>query len=253
MRLISERNIKLTIAYDGTAYHGWQRQTNAISVQEVLEEALSRICKEPITIYGAGRTDSGVHASGQVANFKTTARIPVDRIPYAINSVTPRDLVVYRAEEADQSFHTRYSAKGKVYVYRIYNAEFPSPFWRNFALHYPLHLDVSAMRKASEYLIGTHDFSSFRAAGSEVKTSVRTVKRLEITHKEELITIIAEADGFLYNMVRIIVGALLDVGSGKLQPDDVQKILLAKDRGIASPTAPSHGLTLLKVHYYEVD
>lgn len=242
-------NVKILLEYDGTNYHGWQRQKNACSIQEVLEEAISVMTGENIRITGAGRTDAGVHALGQVANFKTSTRIPLEKLPYAINSRLPDDIAVKSALAVPEDFHARLSAKAKVYTYTIYNAPFPSPLLRKYTYFFPLPLDMDAMRQATGLFVGIHDFSAFRASGSPVKTSVRRVNRLEVSRSDDLIRIEIEADGFLYNMVRIISGTLLDVGLHKICPEEVASIIASGDRDRAGKTLPPQGLCLLRVIY----
>lgn len=242
-------NVKILLEYDGTNYHGWQRQKNARSIQEVLEEAISAITGEKIRVNGAGRTDAGVHAAGQVANFKTNTRIPVEKLPYAINSRLPDDIVVKEARMVPEEFHARLSAKAKVYSYTIYNAPFPSPLLRNYTYFFPLPLDMGAMKEAASQFVGLHDFSAFRASGSPVKSSVRQINRLEINRCQDLIKIEIEANGFLYNMVRIIAGTLLDAGLHKINPGEVASIIRSGDRDRAGKTLPPQGLCLLKVVY----
>lgn len=242
-------NVKIELEYDGTRYHGWQRQNNAISIQEVLEEAISSITGEKISVIGAGRTDAGVHALGQVANFITNTRIPIDKLPYAINSKLPEDIIVKDAQIVPESFHARKSAKAKVYVYSILNSRFASPLQRYFSYFFPLPLDVEAMRKAGKYFLGVHDFAGFRSTGSAVKSSVREIYRLEVNKNNDLITIEIEANGFLYNMVRIISGTLLDVGISKISLDEIPAIIASRDRDRAGKTLPPQGLCLKKVIY----
>jgi len=243
------RNIKITIEYDGTSYHGWQMQENAKTVQGEIMKAIKKITGEEVNIIGAGRTDAGVHALGQVANFKTETKIPIDRIHRALNSVLPKDIVVKKAEEVDLSFHARYCAKEKEYVYAIYNSTVPSALWRNFTYHYSFPLDIEKMRKASKHFLGIHDFRAFMSTGSSIKDTVRSIKKLEIVKKREFVFIFISADGFLYNMVRIIAGTLLDVGIGKKAPEDIPKIIESGDRSLAGLTLPAHGLCLKKVYY----
>lgn len=244
------RNIKVTIAYDGTAYHGFQRQTEDLpTIQQVLEETLTMIVKHPVTVIGAGRTDAGVHARGQVINFHTDCRIPADRLALAMNSLLPPDIVAARAEDAEASFHAQFAAKGKVYTYHIYNSRIPSAFDRLYSWHIPQKLDVDKMRQAAKFIVGEHDFTAFRAAGSKAKTSVRHVRRVDIDCAPPHLYITAEANGFLYNMVRIITGTLLYVGKGKLSPDDVRRFVESGSRAEAGPTVPPQGLCLMEVKY----
>ncbi len=242
-------NVKILLEYDGTAYCGWQRQKNALSIQEVLETAISSITGEKIHVIGSGRTDRGVHALGQVANFKTNTRIPIEKLPYAINSKLPEDIVVKHAEKVAENFHARFSAKSKIYTYTIYNSKFPSPLLRRYSYFCPRPLDIEAMKRAAEKLVGIHDFKAFMASGSEVKSTVRHIQRLEVERNGDIVRLEVQADGFLYNMVRIIAGTLLDVGIGKIDADDMTSILKSKDRSCAGKTLAPQGLCLVKVIY----
>lgn len=242
-------NIKIIIEYDGTNYHGWQRQKNAITIQQVLEEAIGSVTGEKISLIGSGRTDAGVHAIAQVANFFTNTTIPIDRLPYAINSKLPRDITVNHASIVPPDFHARKSAIAKIYNYRIYNANFPSPLYRHYTYFYSRPLDVNAMKKAAKFFIGEHDFSAFRTTGSSIKTTVRRIEHLEILQDDKLINIRICANGFLYNMARIIAGTLLEVGAHKKKPEEVPEILRSKDRNKAGKTLAPQGLCLLKVIY----
>lgn len=244
------RNIKLEIEYDGTRYSGWQRQKNSISIEETVENAVRKITKEDIKLIGSSRTDSGVHAKGQVANFNTLTSIPVDRFSYAINTKLPKDIVVFNACEVPMDFHARYSCKGKRYSYMILNREFPSPLLRNYAAHCSYKLDLESMKSAAEHFLGTHDFEAFRSTGSSVKTSVRTVSLIQLEKQDnDIIKMFIEADGFLYNMVRIIAGTLMEVGRGRISPDSIPSIIESKNRDLAGKTAPAQGLYLEKIYY----
>ncbi|WP_026486937.1 tRNA pseudouridine(38-40) synthase TruA [Caldanaerobius polysaccharolyticus] len=242
-------NIKLIVEYDGTHYHGWQYQLNAKTVQGEMLKAIKKITGEDVNLIGAGRTDAGVHAIGQVANFKSNSSVPISRLPYALNSVLPDDIVVKAAEKVDDSFHARKSAIGKEYRYYILNSELPSALLKNRVYHYKYRLDLDAMKRGAELFIGTHDFSAFKAAGSNVESSVRTIKRLDLNRIDELIELVIQADGFLYNMVRIITGTLIWVGNGKLMWSDVRDVINSRDRSKAGPTVPPYGLYLYKVFY----
>ena len=211
--------MKLTLGYDGTNYHGFQLQTNAITVQQVLEEAIEKVFHQTIRLTSAGRTDTGVHAVGQVVNFQVNTCIPYDRIPYALNAVLPRDVVITHAEAVPDTFHARYSAKSKAYTYTIDNAPHPRVFTRKYAYYVRFPADAQLMKLAASTLVGRHDFSSFMASGSSVKTSVRNLTCLDVDESDGYIIITAKADGFLYNMVRIITGTLIEVGRGKRSPD----------------------------------
>jgi len=242
-------NVKIVLEYDGTDYSGWQRQKNAPTIQEVLETSISAITREKIQVIGSGRTDAGVHALEQVANFKTNTKIPIEKLPYAINSKLPEDIVVKDARIVPDNFHARFSAKSKIYAYTIYNAPFPSPIYRKHSLFIAMPLDVKSMTKAAISLTGVHDFSAFKASGSPVKSPIRHVMGIEVLKEGAFIKILIQANGFLYNMVRIMAGTLLEVGKGKTQPWEVASILLSRDRNRAGKTLPPHGLSLLKVNY----
>ena len=242
-------NIKLTIEYDGTNYHGWQRQNNAKTIQETIEKAIRGLTGEEIDLIGSSRTDYGVHAYGIAANFITHSKIPGDRFSYALNRLLPDDIVIRKSEEVSMDFHSRYMAKGKRYRYLIYNSKFPSAILRNRAYHMSYDLDTQKMEKASLYLLGTHDFSAFKASGSSVKTSVRTITSVSLKKNEDIITFEIAGDGFLYNMVRIIVGTLVDVGMERIDPGSIPYILESLDRKKAGRTAPAMGLYLVEVYY----
>lgn len=249
--MADERNIKLTVAYDGTGFSGFQRQANTCqTVQEKLETALGKLTGASVTIYGAGRTDAGVHALGQVVNFKTSSPIPADRWPMAIRGLLPPEIVVYQAEEVPLDFHARYSATGKTYQYKLWRGSFPSVFHQRFCYHYPGALDLIAIREAMGGLIGTHDFGAFAAAGTSVKSTIRTVTRLDLQmESENEWTVQIRADGFLYHMVRNIVGTLLWVGEGRMTPSALMSSLAEGRRALMGPTAPAHGLCLVEVEY----
>ncbi len=243
------RNIKLTIEYDGTDYHGWQRQPRSATVQETIEKALARVLQEKVNLIGASRTDAGVHARGQAANLKTKSRIPLKNLKAALNSLLLEDIVIKSCLRAMDDFHARYGAKGKFYRYTILNRALSSPFVRKYAYFFPHPLDTQAMKKAAKHLVGRHDFSSFRGTGTMRKNCIRTVKKLTVTSRNNFIYIDMEANGFLYNMARTVAGTLLEVGRGKISPQDIKKILQAKDRRRAGPTLPAHGLCLVRVKY----
>jgi tRNA pseudouridine38-40 synthase len=243
------RNIKLTIEYDGTKYAGWQIQKNAVTVQEVLEKAIGGLVGHEVNLIGSSRTDAGVHARGMVANFHTSSGIPERNFPAAINGRLPGDIVIVDAEEVEEGFHSRYCSTGKRYSYKILNRKAPSALLRDYAAHIPVPLDMQNMKAACEYFIGTHDFEGFRSTGSSVKDTVRTVRMLDISEDGDLINIEIEADGFLYNMVRIIAGTLVSVGMGKISVGDIEEIIKCKDRNRAGKTAPAQGLCLDRVYY----
>ena len=242
--------VKLVVAYDGTDYSGWQVQPNGITVEEVLNRELSRLLKEEITVTGASRTDSGVHSLGNVAVFDTDTRMPAEKISYAINQRLPEDIVVQDSCEVPEDFHPRFAASQKTYEYKILNRKFPMPTLRRDTLFYCHPLDEGRMRQGAQFLVGTHDFTSFSSVKAQTNTFVRTVYELTVERTEDdIIHIRITGNGFLYNMVRIIAGTLLLVGAGKLEPEDVGRILAAKDRGAAGPTAPAHGLTMIGITY----
>lgn len=242
--------VKLVVAYDGTDYCGWQVQPNGITVEEVLNRELSRLLKEEITVTGASRTDSGVHSLGNVAVFDTDTRMPAEKISYALNQRLPEDIVVQDSCEVPADFHPRFSASRKTYEYKILNRKFPMPTLRRDTLFYCHPLDEKRMRQGAAFLVGTHDFTSFSSVKAQTNTFVRTVHELTVERTEDdIIHIRITGNGFLYNMVRIIAGTLLLVGAGKLEPEDVGRILAAKDRGAAGPTAPAHGLTMIGITY----
>lgn len=243
------RNIKVIIEYDGTGYHGWQSQENAVSVQRVVEDAFKKLTGENIKLIGASRTDTGVHSYGQTANFLTESKIPAEKFFLAVNCLLPPDISVVHSEEVPKDFHSRFDAKGKKYKYLIYNDRAPSALLRSRAFHVPVPLNLEAMKKAAEYIPGKKDFSAFKASGSNVKDSIRTVWGIELQKKDKIIELTVSGDGFLYNMVRIIAGTLVDVGMGRIAPDELGTIIESRDRTKAGRTAPAHGLYLVEVYY----
>lgn len=243
------KRVKLTVAYDGTNYCGWQVQPNGISVQEVLNRELSQLLKEEIHTIGASRTDAGVHALGNVAVFDTENRMPADRISLALNTRLPQDIRIQESREVPAEFHPRFCETRKTYEYRILNRKFPDPTRRLYSYFYYYPLDVDLMRKAAQYLIGEHDFKSFCTAKPETENTVRHIEALDIDRANDLITIRIRGNGFLYNMVRIIAGTLIRVGGGFFEPEHVREILEARDRSMAGETARPEGLTLVKIEY----
>jgi tRNA pseudouridine38-40 synthase len=243
------RNIKLTIEYEGTNYAGWQRQKNAITVQQKLEESIKKLTGEAIETIGSSRTDAGVHARGFAANFFTNSNILASSFREAINSKLPDDIVILKSDEAEKDFHARYSCVGKQYSYTILNRAQPSALERNYVYHYKRPLDFELMKEGCSFFLGKHDFSAFKSTGSSVKTSIRTVHKAWIEKNGDKLAFYVEADGFLYNMVRIMAGTLIDVGIGKIFPEDISKILSSKDRKMAGNTAPARGLCLEFVYY----
>lgn len=246
---MTPRHIKATLQYDGTGFAGFQIQGGRPTIQLEVERALSSVAGHCVRITGAGRTDAGVHALGQVISFQVNGSIPTERIAEAANSRLPRSIVMWDAVEVEPGFHPRYAATSKVYSYSVWRAMVRSPFLRNYAYHCAQALEINNMIEAAACLEGTHDFRAFRASGSSVKTTVRTVYRLGITQGGPLLRFVVEADGFLYNMVRIMVGSLLEVGRGRLSPADLAKALDDGERGCLGPTAPAHGLCLEQVKY----
>lgn len=244
------RNIAVTLSYVGTNYHGWQIQKNAISVQEVFQKALYKILNESVDIKGCSRTDTGVHANMYVVNFKTTSKIHFNNLICALNRHLPDDVSAYDCEEKAPDFHSRYSCKGKEYIYKVWNNNVKNPFLSGRALHYWYPLDIYQMKKSAEYFVGTHDFTAFATIDNrEMKNMQRTVQKFEIEKEGDTVNFIVEANGFLYNMVRIMVGTLLRVSQRKLFPADIPKIIESKDRSYAGPTAPPQGLYLNRVFY----
>jgi tRNA pseudouridine38-40 synthase len=242
-------NIKLIIEYEGTAYGGWQSQTNASTVQDALQDAIRKVTGEVVKLYGSGRTDSGVHALGQVANFKTDTGIPAERYASAINTLLPDDIRVKSSCLVPDRFHAQFSATGKRYRYTIFNDRPGTALYRRTSWHVGQRLDREAMESAAAHFLGTHDFTAFQSAGGVIRETVKTVTKSEIGSDGPFITFDVAADGFLYNMVRIMTGTLVKVGRGKLKPDDIPAILDSKDRERAGYTAPAHGLCLMEVYY----
>ena len=235
--------------YNGTAYHGWQVQKNAVSVCETIQKALGRICGEEIHLTGCGRTDAGVHAERYVASFRTNARIPVERLPFAINTHTPEDIAVRAACEVADDFNAIGSCLRKEYTYRIYNSRIKNPFYVNRAYFYPYPLDESLLDLAASQFIGTHDFAAVRSVGTETRTTVRTVYTCSVTRSGELLELKVSADGFLYNMVRAITGTVLYAAEGKIRPSEIPEILESRDRSRSGPTVPPGGLYLTRLWY----
>ncbi len=246
------RTLKLLIEYDGSNYQGWQVQPKGPTIQGMLEEKLGLLTGEPISLFGSGRTDSGVHALGQVAHFKTQSQMDIRSMQRALNSLLPHDIVIRKIEEVDEGFHARKQSKSKIYEYRILNRNLRSAFHRGYVWHIPQKLDFKEMGKATHWLIGEHDFSSFRSVGTPTRTAVRRVIRAEWKRRREgFICFEIEANGFLKQMVRSIVGTLVEVGKGRMNAVEFRKILDSKDRKKAGPTAPAKGLFLKEVKYTE--
>ena len=256
------RRILLRVAYDGTNYHGWQVQPNAKTIEGELNRILTQLIGEEIQVTGASRTDAGVHALGNVAVFDTLSRIPAEKFSYALNQRLPEDIVVQSSVQVDDDFHPRHCDCRKTYEYDILNRTFPLPAYRNTAYFLYGDLDLDAMRKACQAFLGEHDFASFCAAGAQVQTTVRTIYSLEVLEQpltgigrgdipERLLTIRVRGNGFLYNMVRIIAGTLVEVGRGHIRPEEIEGIIAACDRAKAGPTAPARGLRLVEIAYGE--
>ena len=243
------RRIHLIIEYDGTNYAGWQRQSNALAVQQVLEEALKRLTGETAIVHGASRTDAGVHALGQSAHFDTESRIPGEKFSFALNTLLPPDIRVRFSENVSMGYHARFSARGKRYRYLFHDAPHAGALNRFTHAHSIYRLDESLMRAEAMSLVGTHDFRAFAASGSVVKDTVRTLWRAEICRSDDEVMLLVEGNGFLYNMVRIIAGTLRDIGSGKLPRGALERAIETGDRLDLGVTAPAHGLTLMKVFY----
>lgn len=243
------KRVKITVAYDGTNYCGWQVQPNGVTIESELNKHLSELLGEEIHVIGASRTDAGVHAYGNVAVFDTTARMPADKISYAMNTRLPEDIRIQNSCEVAPDFHPRFCKTVKTYEYKICNRRFPDPCSRLYSLFYYWDLDEKRMQQAAEYLKGTHDFTSFCTHKPEITNHVRTIYDLTVTRSADMITVRVCGNGFLYNMVRILVGTLLRVGSGMLSPEEIPAILAAKDRGRAGETARAHGLALVEIRY----
>ncbi len=244
------RTLKLTIEYDGTEYQGWQVQPNGLTIQGVLEETLKKLTGEEVRLIGSGRTDAGVHALGQVAHFKTNSRMDLHSMEKALNSLLPKDIVIRAVEEVKGDFHARKNCKSKVYEYRILNRPLRSAFHHHYSWHIPQKLNLKEMKEATRYLIGEHDFSSFRSMGTPTRTATRKVIRAEWKReKEGLLRFEIEATGFLKQMVRAVVGTLVEVGRGRINSQEFRRIIDLKDRTMAGPTAPAHGLFLKEVKY----
>ena len=244
------RNIKLIIEYDGKEFNGWQKQPNKLNIQGEIEKAIERVTGEKGDLTASGRTDSGVHAIGQVANIKTNSTIPVEKIPIALNANLKKAIVIKSAEEVDERFHSRLNCKKKTYRYIINNSKYGTAIYRNLETHIPMKLDISKMQEAVKYFEGEHDFKAFKASGTSSKSSVRIIYKAEVIEAEnERIYIELTGNGFLYNMVRIISGTLVDVGLGKLEPKEIETIIHDKKRENAGKTLPPQGLYLVKVEY----
>ncbi len=245
------KNIKLIIEYRGTAYWGWQRQNDVMTVQESLENAISKLTGEDIKLIASGRTDKGVHAIGQVANFKTESSIPGRNYKFALQEYLPDDISIVDSEEVDIFFHSRFDAIGKVYRYRVYTAKLPRALYREFYYHYSYDLDLEKIRQASNCLIGSHDFKSFMGRDCSAKSTIRTINSIAVERDGDIIEFVINGQSFLRYMVRILVGTMLQVGSGKIHIDDLKRIIDGRKREYAGITSPAHGLYLEKVFYRE--
>lgn len=245
------KRVRLTVAYDGTNYHGWQVQDNGRTIESELNRCLSELLGERIRVIGASRTDAGVHALCNVAVFDTESRMPAEKVSYALNQRLPEDIRVRKSEEVEADWHPRRCESRKTYEYRIYRGEFPMPVKRLYSYFTYHDLDVESMRRGAAFLEGEHDFRSFCQTGSQAESTVRTVYSVEVEEQGEELVIRVCGNGFLYNMVRIIVGTLLEVGRGRRRPEDLAAVLQAADRSAAGPTAPAHGLTLVKYEFSE--
>lgn len=243
------RTIALRLRYDGSNYHGWQVQKTEVTVAETLEKALTKICGHTVKVVGCGRTDAGVHAERYCASFRTDSRIPTERIPLAVNTLLPDDIAVMDAVETDENFNAILSCIKKEYTYRIYNSRIKDPFYRDRAYFYPVPLDENIMQRCADEFIGTHDFAAVRSVGTETKTTVRTVYWCRAEREGDLISIYVCANGFLYNMVRAIVGTMVYASYGKLEPEEIPKLLELGDRRLTGPTMPPQGLYMNRVWY----
>ncbi|MBR2190064.1 MAG: tRNA pseudouridine(38-40) synthase TruA [Eubacterium sp.] len=243
------KRYRLKVAYDGTNYCGWQVQPNEVTIEGVLNETLSDLLNEDIEVVGASRTDSGVHSDGNYCIFDTETHIPAPKIAYALNQRLPEDISIVKSDEVDEDWHPRYQNSMKTYQYTIINRDMPDPVRRLYTYFTYSKLDVDKMKEAAGFLVGEHDFAAFCSTGSQVENTVRTIESLEVTQNGDEIAIIAKGNGFLYNMVRIIAGTLLEVGEGKLEPSDMEDIIASKDRGKAGKTAVARGLRLVEIKY----
>lgn len=243
------QRILLTVEYDGTAYAGWQRQTNGLAVQQVVEEALTDACGERIVITGASRTDAGVHALGQRCHFDTVSRIPPEKYPFVLNTKLPPDIRISEGMRVPEGFHARFMTAGKLYTYRIVNSRHARALLRNTHVHVPVPLDDQLMKQSALQLLGTHDFAAFQASGGTANTTIRTIRSVDVVRTGDVITLTVEGNAFLYNMVRIIAGTLIGIGQGKLPPDSLARAIETPDRLLLGVTAPPHGLELTRVDY----
>lgn len=249
--MIMIKNVRLSLRFNGSGFHGWQIQENADTVQQQLKIAVERITGENVNIIGCSRTDSGVHANMFCCNFRIDRDIDCDKLMKGLNAVLPESIGVYECENAAFDFHSRFDCRGKEYIYKIWNSKSKNPFYNKLALHYPYNLDVELLNKEAQSFVGTHDFSAFCSSGSEVQCKVRTVYACSVRREEDLVIFSVRGDGFLYNMVRIMVGTLLDINSKKIEPGSIQRIINSSDRNQSGHTAKPDGLYLNKVFYDE--
>lgn len=248
--VLNTRNILVILSYDGSRYHGWQVQKNALTVQEVFQNALEKIINEKVDIKGCSRTDTGVHANMYAVNFKTSSKIRCENIVYALNRFLPKDIAAIKSSEVPLDFHARYSCKGKEYIYKIWNNKIRNPFINNRALHYWYPLDENYLNSAAQMFIGSHDFTSFATLDKrETKNMIRNIEKFNVYRNGDMVEFKVKADGFLYNMVRIMSGTLLRIAQNKIKPEDIPRIIESKNRKNAGPTAPPEGLYLNKVFY----
>ena len=245
------RNIKLTLRFNGSEFHGWQIQENALTVQECTINAIERIIGSKVTLNGCSRTDSGVHANMFCCNFRTEKQIDCKKLMRGLNAVLPDSISVYGCEEMPCEFHSRFDCEGKEYIYKIWNSEAKNPFMKNLALHYPYKLDAEMLNTQAADFVGTYDFSAFCSSGTDVEDKTRTVYSCKVTREGDMVVFSVKGDGFLYNMVRIMVGTLLDINSGKIEKGTVRDIILSKDRKRSGITAKAEGLYLNEVYYDE--
>lgn len=243
------KRVMLIVAYDGTNYHGWQMQPNAVTIEQILNEKLSELLKEDIQVIGASRTDAGVHAEGNVAVFDTNTSIPGEKISYALNHLLPEDIVIQESFEVEPDFHPRKCDSIKTYQYRILNRNFNLPVKGRNAYHFYRKLDIDKMREAAAYFVGKHDFKNFCSSHTQAKSTIRIIYSFDIEEEDEEIVLTVSGNGFLYNMVRMLTGTLLDVGTGRMSPDKIPELLAAKERVHSPNTAPARGLTLLDIEY----
>lgn len=242
------KNYKITIQYNGSNYCGWQKQPNSLGIQGNIENAIYEITKEKVKLIGSGRTDAGVHALGQVANFSLNSDISFDKIPNALNSKLPKDISIIDCVLVDENFHSRYSAKGKTYRYLIHNSSFRNPIYKDISYQVKYDINIEKMKEEAKYLLGKHDFIGFMSSNSQVKDTTREIYDISFLYIDDILCIEITGNGFLYNMVRIIIGTLVDIGRGKINIS-LKDIISSKDRNMAGHTAPAHGLFLKKVYY----